>query len=119
MDEELLSIEEFAREINYSERSVRQMCIDGKIEAEKITYDARKWLIPSSALEKLKAGINLTKEAHVKPYEETPTSRKCVTWLKHWQGKSACHLFGIKTCGEICPLTSSQGSIPYQLARLK
>ncbi len=50
--EEFLDIEEFARKTHYSVRQIRQYCIDGKIKgASKLTDDARKWLIPASALQ--------------------------------------------------------------------
>ena len=75
MDKEILTLKEFAKKIPYSERWVRQMCINGKIEAEKISDDARKWLIPASELERLKAGSKFPSKAEksrTKPYEETP-----------------------------------------------
>ncbi len=51
--EKMLDIKEFARQSHYSERQVRQYCIDGKIKgALKLTDDARKWLIPASAVQK-------------------------------------------------------------------
>jgi len=75
MDKEILTLKEFAQKIPYSERWVRQMCIDGKIEAEKLP-DGRKWLIPVTELERLKASSEFTKKAKQKPYEETPHKQK-------------------------------------------
>ena len=74
MDREFLTLKEFARKISYSERQVRQMCIDGKIQAKKITDDARKWLIPASELERLKAGGKFTEKTKLKPHEEEGTT---------------------------------------------
>ncbi len=51
-DESLLTIKDFARITHYSERSIRQMCIDGKIKAQKLGVKSRKWLIPESGLNK-------------------------------------------------------------------
>ena len=51
-DESLLTIKDFAHRTHYSERQIRQMCIDGKIKAQKLTTGSRKWLIPESALNK-------------------------------------------------------------------
>ena len=59
---DFFTIKEFAEASHYSERWVRQMCIDRKIKADKIG-DARKWLIPASELEGLKA--------EQEPYQET------------------------------------------------
>jgi len=41
-----LTIKEFAQMVHYSERQIRQMCIDGKISAQKLDSKSRKWLIP-------------------------------------------------------------------------
>lgn len=50
--EGFLGIEEFADKTYYSERQVRQLCIDGKIKgAFKLTDYSRKWLIPASAIQ--------------------------------------------------------------------
>ncbi|MBI4187927.1 MAG: helix-turn-helix domain-containing protein [Chloroflexi bacterium] len=76
MDKEILTLKDFAKEIHYSERSVRQMCIDGRIEAQKIDADARKWLIPAVELERLKAGNRLIRKDKQDPYEETPHKKK-------------------------------------------
>jgi len=61
-EEKFYTIVEFAELINYGERSVRQMCIDGKIKADKI-HGGRKWLIPASELERLRAGKLITTKA--------------------------------------------------------
>jgi hypothetical protein len=59
MDEKMLDIKEFARQTSYSERYIRQLCIDGEIEgATKLFNKGGKWLIPASALQKLKPSIN-------------------------------------------------------------
>jgi hypothetical protein len=87
MNEKLLTLKEFASKIFYSERWVRQMCIDGKIEAHKITDDARKWLIPASELKKLKAGSNSTGKPGKEPYEETAHKRKMRGLTKELAGK--------------------------------
>ena len=50
-DKKFYSIEEFAPLIHYSERQVRQWCIDGKIIASKIGT-GRKWLIAAGELRK-------------------------------------------------------------------
>ncbi len=63
------SIAEFAKLFNYSQRSVRQMCIDGRIKAKKITLGAKKWLIPASELKKLQADRNLITKVEPKRYE--------------------------------------------------
>jgi len=98
MTEKMIDIKEFARAAHYSERLIRQYCIDGKIEgARKLADNARKWLIPASALQKLEPLTNtLIPDAklhdkrilqeqgssgqpmnlHEKPYEETPHKRK-------------------------------------------
>ena len=76
MKKEFFTIKEVAHKIVYSERRVRQMCIEGKIEAEKISDDARKWLIPVTELERLKAGSEFTRKAKQKTYEETPHKQK-------------------------------------------
>ncbi|MFC1875403.1 helix-turn-helix domain-containing protein, partial [Chloroflexota bacterium] len=50
----MMGIKEFARAAHYSERQIRQYCLDGKIKgAMKLSGSARKWLIPASALQKL------------------------------------------------------------------
>lgn len=74
MDKKLLSIKEFAREANYSERRIRQMCIDGKIQAERL-IDRGKWLIPTSELERLETSIKIDAKTK-KPYEETLNKQK-------------------------------------------
>ena len=56
MRNELLTIKEFAQQVHYSERSIRQMCEDGKINAKKLGSGGGKWLIPVSELERLKSG---------------------------------------------------------------
>jgi hypothetical protein len=61
-EEKFYSIVEFAELINYAERSVRQMCIDGNIKADKV-QGGRKWLIPASELERLRAGKLITTKA--------------------------------------------------------
>ena len=54
MAEKMLDIKEFARQTNYSERHIRQLCIEGKIDgAIKLGDKARKWMIPESALQRL------------------------------------------------------------------
>ena len=70
MDRAFLSIQEFAREVNYSERRIRQMCIDGELEAERLICRG-KWLIPTTELERLKAGSKFTGKAGNKPYVQT------------------------------------------------
>ncbi|MFZ2036993.1 MAG: hypothetical protein WAU62_08780 [Dehalococcoidales bacterium] len=56
MPEKMLSIKDFALLSNYSERLIRQYCLEGKIEgAQKLSDKSRKWLIPQSALEKFKS----------------------------------------------------------------
>lgn len=50
--ENFLTIKEFAHKVNYSERQIRQMCIDGKVKAQKLNTKSRKWLIPESELNK-------------------------------------------------------------------
>jgi excisionase family DNA binding protein len=52
--EKLLTIKEFANKLNYSQRHIRQMCIDGKIKAQKLTHGSRKWLIPESEITSLR-----------------------------------------------------------------
>ena len=57
MAEKMLDVTQFARKSYYSERRIRQLCIDGKIPgARKLTSGSRKWLIPESALQKLPEG---------------------------------------------------------------
>jgi hypothetical protein len=54
-DENMLDIAEFASKSHYSERHIRQLCRDHTIEgATKLTGRSRKWLIPASALQKLR-----------------------------------------------------------------
>ena len=56
MPEKMLSIKDFALLSNYSERLIRQYCLEGKIEgAQKLSDKSRKWLIPQSALEKFRS----------------------------------------------------------------
>ena len=56
MPEKMLSIKDFALLSNYSERLIRQYCLEGKIDgAQKLSDKSRKWLIPQTALEKLKS----------------------------------------------------------------
>jgi len=50
--EKFLTVKEFAKVTNYSERTVRQWCIDGKIEAHKPT-GGRKWQIPEREISRL------------------------------------------------------------------
>lgn len=52
-DGEVLTIREFARRVHYSERQIRQGCIDGKITASKNL--GRKWLIPATEIERFTA----------------------------------------------------------------
>jgi excisionase family DNA binding protein len=54
------SIEEFAKLLNYSGRTVRDMCKNGEIEANKIGSH-RKWQIPVSELGRLKSKINVNR----------------------------------------------------------
>ncbi len=51
--ERLLTIKEFAARKRYSERTIRQMCKDGKIKAHKLTKKSRKWLIQESEIDKV------------------------------------------------------------------
>lgn len=59
--EQMLDIKEFALQSHYSERLVRQYCIESRIEgAFKLSVGSRKWLIPSSALTQLQPRGNGT-----------------------------------------------------------
>jgi len=94
------TIAEAAKLTYYSERSIRQMCLDGKFPSAYKIADGRKWLIPTGALLKFKESgkrqrlgrqsdeqlslvTNVLVEAtkkHLgeigKPYEETPHKQK-------------------------------------------
>jgi excisionase family DNA binding protein len=48
---DFLTIKEFAANVGYSERRIRQFCIDGKINANKLGDKGRKWLISNEELE--------------------------------------------------------------------
>jgi len=52
-NKDFLPLKEFANKVHYSERSIRQMCIDGKIRAYKLGHGSRKWLIPESEISRL------------------------------------------------------------------
>jgi len=54
MNEKLLSLQEFAKRTNYSERQVRDMCLKGKITGARKLPGGRKWLIPESMVGSLK-----------------------------------------------------------------
>lgn len=76
MDEKVYTIKVAAQKINYSERHLRQLCIDGKIPGAYKIPDGRKWLIPSQCIEALekKLGVkNKPTEVRIKAdqYEET------------------------------------------------
>ena len=51
MGNKFYNVKESADLIGYSERQVRQFCIDGKIKAQKVASGC-KWLIPASELDK-------------------------------------------------------------------
>lgn len=48
--DKLLDIRQFADRTNYSERQIRQFCLDGKIAGAQKLPGGRKWLIPESAI---------------------------------------------------------------------
>lgn len=56
MDKEVYTIREAAKVISYSERQVRQLCIDGKIESAYKLKGTRKWLIPRTAIQPFNQG---------------------------------------------------------------
>jgi excisionase family DNA binding protein len=56
---EFLTIKEFAKEVNYSERQIRQYCIEGKINATKLGNSGRKWLISSGEIKRFKSGASV------------------------------------------------------------
>ena len=62
-DEEFLTIRQFANKVHYSERQIRQGCIDGKINASKAI--GRKWLIPVTELYRFERnlGVEATKKS--------------------------------------------------------
>jgi len=80
VEEGLYGIREAAKLLSYSERQVRQMCIDGKIPGACRLPKGRKWLIPGSALRavgkgeesKARADVQSEEEAHGKPKEIDP-----------------------------------------------
>lgn len=77
-DENLLTIKDFALKTHYSKRQIRQMCIDGKVKAQKIGDKGRKWLIPESEIHKItQEPFESTEEASqmVQDYS-TPTISK-------------------------------------------
>lgn len=78
MNEKIYTIKDASQKINYSERQVRQMCIDGKLKGAFKILKGRKWLIPESAL------VTLNPQSEAPPkvaiahelYEETPHKGK-------------------------------------------
>lgn len=78
MNEKVYTIKEASQKIYYSERQIRQRCIDGKLKGAYKILEGRKWLIPESAL----VSINPQQEAPPKvaieqhSYIETPHKNK-------------------------------------------
>lgn len=78
MNEKVYTIKEASEKIHYSERQIRQRCIDGKLKGAYKIPEGRKWLIPESGL----ASINAKQEAppnvatEQPPYIETPHKSK-------------------------------------------
>lgn len=64
-NETLLTITKFAVKVHYSERQIRQMCIDGKIKAQKLNVGSRKWLIPESELNKFGGDTKLALQVNI------------------------------------------------------
>lgn len=52
MGKKFYNVKEFADLIGYSERQVRQFCIDGKIKAQKVDSGC-KWIVPANELDQL------------------------------------------------------------------
>jgi len=73
-----LTVKEFALKTNYTERQIRQYCVEGRIEgAEKFDDKARKWLIPESSVIKTKLDA------------ETPHNTTAITnWVEEWIDQS-------------------------------
>jgi len=76
--ENFLTINDFALKTHYSKRQIRQMCIDGKIKAQKLTTGSRKWLIPESEIHKItQKPFESTEEASLTVQDySTPTVSK-------------------------------------------
>lgn len=104
MDEKMLDIKEVARKTNYSERQIRQYCLDGTIEgAVKLTDSSRKWLIPASALQKLQSqtkALMPDAEPHDKRILQDSSPKLPLELVnkdqeKHWQDVES-HLAGLE-----------------------
>lgn len=88
MDEKVYTIKGAAQKINYSERHLRQLCIDDKVPGAYKIADGRKWLIPEHAIEALKKNQGSESVAKVQqdvpiaatmnqePYEEAPLKKE-------------------------------------------
>lgn len=88
VDEKVYTIKDAAQKINYSERQLRQLCIDGKVPGACKIPDGRKWLIPENAIEALKKNQGAQSVAKAQqdaliaavikqePYKETPHKQK-------------------------------------------
>ncbi|MBI4286192.1 MAG: helix-turn-helix domain-containing protein [Chloroflexi bacterium] len=62
MDDKVYTIKDAAQKANYSERQIRQWCIDGKLTGAYKIAEGRKWLIPESAL----AALNVSSQGQQK-----------------------------------------------------
>lgn len=93
-----LTIGQFAEATHYSERRIRQLCVDGKIKGQRVG-NARKWLIDSRELDQFdpaKVPLETTQDTHqnvanqIRAFEasETTAQRKHLgeieSLLKFW-----------------------------------
>jgi excisionase family DNA binding protein len=70
MAEKLLTIKEAAKRLNYSERQIRQMCVDGRLAGAVKIGGRGKWLIPESSLKTSLAGGQQPDNVIVNTYGE-------------------------------------------------
>lgn len=85
MDKEFYTIREAAKKLCYSERHLRQLCIDGKIGASKID-GGRKWLIPLTVIQRFNDDIlrcYRKDSRYVRPEQE----QKFLPLLQQWRGQ--------------------------------
>jgi excisionase family DNA binding protein len=88
MSEQFLTVTEFARVFNYSDRSVRNMLNDGTIKGSRLGHRG-KWCIPESEVERFKVQ-NANRQARgMVPLanEQAPPTEQATNWIDDYESK--------------------------------